>query len=251
MIALASDYVGFKIVSYLVDRKEAIDFLVLSRSNPRGYNEKIAHLVESLPTEIVFDEELYSDSFLEKLKKKSCSLGLLLWWPKIIKEPLLAATKNGWVNCHPSFLPYCRGKHPNFWCLVEGVPCGVSIHYANRNVDEGALIAQKEIVADWTDTGKTIYEKSRDEIVSLFTENFEQIKAGSARGVVQDLDSGSYHHSSEIALASKIELDKKYTARELLNIVRAKMFEPYPSAWFEDNGRKYSVKVLIEACDEE
>ena len=39
-------------------------------------------------------------------------LGVLAWWPKIIKPPLLDFPKHGWINTHPSFLPCGRGKHP-------------------------------------------------------------------------------------------------------------------------------------------
>ena len=39
-------------------------------------------------------------------------LGLLAWWPHILKAPLLGATVHGFINTHPSLLPHNRGKHP-------------------------------------------------------------------------------------------------------------------------------------------
>jgi methionyl-tRNA formyltransferase len=44
----------------------------------------------------------------------------------------------------------------------------------------------------------------------------------------------------------EIVLDRSYSAKELLNLLRARTFPPYPSAYFMDNGRKVFVRVQLE-----
>ena len=46
-------------------------------------------------------------------------LGILAWWPMLIRRPLIGLPRHGFINFHPSLLPYNRGKHYNFWALVE------------------------------------------------------------------------------------------------------------------------------------
>ena len=40
------------------------------------------------------------------------------------------------------------------------------------------------------------------------------------------------------------------SARELFNIIRGKIFAPYPTAYFYDSGKKFSVEVKIKEIDE-
>jgi len=171
--------------------------------------------------------------------------GLLAWWPKIIRMPLLLSAQNGFVNTHPSLLPYNRGKHYNFWALVDESPFGVSLHLVNDGVDTGPIIAQRSIPYSWEDTGETLYRRAMVEMVALFTEVYPQLRRGSVSAVPQDLNMGSYHHSSEIETASKINLEQNYRARDLLNILRARTFPGYPACSFYEHGQEYEVRIEI------
>ena len=47
MIILASNFVGFKVVEFLIQSKEEIKFLVLDQSDKGGYNQKIISLFKT------------------------------------------------------------------------------------------------------------------------------------------------------------------------------------------------------------
>ena len=49
----------------------------------------------------------------------------------------------------------------------------------------------------------------------------------------------------EIDYASFIELSREYKAKDLLNIIRARTFAPFPAAYFYYNNEKYEVRVQI------
>jgi methionyl-tRNA formyltransferase len=150
------------------------------------------------------------------------------------------------LNFHPSYLPFNRGKAPNYWCLVNETPCGVSLHYLDEGIDSGPIVAQRKIPTTWEDTGESVYYKCRDAIIELFKDSIDAILTDALPKIDQNLEEGCYHNMKKLEESSNIDLDGTYTARELFNILRARTFPPHPSAIFSENGKKYSVTIKIE-----
>lgn len=175
----------------------------------------------------------------------SGDLGLLLWWPKIISPRIINSSKFGFINTHPSLLPHNRGKHYNFWALVEECPFGVSLHFVDSGIDCGDLIAQKTIKYTWEDTAETLYLRAIAGMKELFIDTYPFIREKRFSAIPQDLSKGSLHYASELEAASVIDLDQPTTARQLLNLLRARTFRGYPSCSFFDHGVKYEVRIEI------
>ena len=176
-------------------------------------------------------------------------LGILAWWPKIVPKAVFDIPAQGFINTHPSFLPWNRGKHYNFWALVELAPFGVSLHRVTENVDAGRVIAQKSIDYDWTDNGESLYQRAQNEMTSLFLEVWPELRAGKLIEPTDKENSepvGSVHYAEELDRASNISLDSSYLARDLLNLLRARTFPPHPGCWFEDEGEFFQVRIEIE-----
>ena len=176
-------------------------------------------------------------------------MGVLAWWPYIVKAPQIELFPKGYLNFHPSLLPYNRGKHPNFWAIVEQCPFGVTLHKIDSGIDTGPIIAQRPVAYDWTDTGATLYDKARRAIVALFKETYPKLRSDSLPTVEQPSDFGSFHHSSELDPASKLDLDKQHIARDLLNLLRARTFPGHPACCFEEDGDTYEVRVTINKVE--
>ena len=194
---------------------------------------------------VFLNRKLKEEVELNRLKKFQVDYIILAWWPHIIKKPFLSIPRIGVLNFHPSMLPYNKGKHYNFWSIVENSPFGVSIHFVNETIDGGDIIFQKEIEKDWLDTGETLYFKAQEAMIELFKEKYSDIRKGNYIRVEQNPNSGTFHYAKELDQASKIILDKNYSARELINLIRARTFVPHPAAWFEDNGKKYEIRLSI------
>lgn len=178
-------------------------------------------------------------------RQTGCDLGLLLWWPKIISPSIIHSAKLGFVNTHPSLLPFNRGKHYNFWALVEQSPFGVSLHVVEEGIDCGNLVAQKSINYTWEDTGETLYRKAIASMKELFTETYPLLREQRVSSIPQDISKGSIHFSSELEAASRIHLDEPTTARQLLNLLRARTFRGRPACSFSDDGVEYEVRIEI------
>lgn len=248
MIVMASNYVGMKVVEFLVSRRERVDYLILDGRDKGGFNKKTKEIYQSTPNFGVVEESarLQEQGFLDQMANSNSQIGILAWWPYMLKGRVLTIPRKGWLNFHPAYLPYNRGKHPNFWCLVDGTPCGVSLHYIDSGVDTGDIVAREQLEVSWEDTGETLYNKLGDLIIGLFSEKYDEIMANRLSRMKQEKSLGSFHKASEIDQASTIDLNAVYTARKLLNIIRARMFPPNPTAVFYENGKKYSVQVIIQ-----
>jgi methionyl-tRNA formyltransferase len=192
----------------------------------------------------VFESELQIKKELSYIAP--FDIGILAWWPKIISSSLISFARVGFINTHPSLLPFNRGKHYNFWALVEQAPFGVSLHFVDEGIDSGDIIAQMPIAYDWVDTGGTLYQKAGKAMIDLFKSTYPNIRNANIPRTPQNLRDGSIHFANEIDQASKIHLDQSYTARELFNRLRARTFAGKPACTFEDNNEIYEITVNIK-----
>lgn len=248
VVAFAHDLVGAKILNFLLDAFSSdVKFVVINGSDEKSQPVFEVIKKHSFDSEkiLCYSEDL-ANILLKLHDKEPFDYFLLLWWPKIISDNIINIPKKAVINTHPSLLPYCRGKDPNFWSLVEDAPFGVSLHEVETGIDNGPVICQREIPKTWLDNGKTLYEKSLKEIVQLFMDNYAKIRTGNYITLSQDLKQGSFHLRKELDPASEISLNKNYTGRELLNLLRARTFSDHPGCWFEENGKIYEVKIDIK-----
>lgn len=244
-ILFASGKVGYQVAEFLGKGQELISCLVLDSVDRINNNAAIIEASRVTPEQVIYSDEIYAQKTISKLRLINADLGVLAWWPFIIKDPVLEIPRLGMLNFHPSFLPYNRGKHYNFWTIVEDVPFGVTIHWVDRGVDTGDIAFQAIIEKTWEDTGETLYEKAQTEIVRLFIDNFPRIIRSDIPRIPQNANKGSYHKANELDIASRIDLDNSYLAKDLLNIIRARTFPPYPAAWFKDGDQVYEVRIDI------
>lgn len=236
---LADGYVGNAILSELVNY--APDALIALMINDES-------VVDSLELPASCDlrhwQPKAENAMGSWFKAKELDIIILAWWPFLIKGALLDAAPVI-LNTHPSFLPYCRGKDPNFWSIVEGAPYGVTIHHVNSEIDSGAIAFQKEIPISWSDTGGSLYEKGLAAMVSLFREALPVIVHGDIPHNIQK-GQGTIHYRKQLAEASLIDLDTPVAPRELLNRLRARTFPPHPGCRFYDGEKLFEVRVHIE-----
>jgi methionyl-tRNA formyltransferase len=186
-----------------------------------------------------------ADETAERARALEPSIVLLAWWPLILKGQLLSLGQEVMLNLHPSLLPYARGKDPNFWVIVEGNPFGVSIHHVTENIDAGDIAFQREIAYTWEDTGETLYRKAAQAMVSLFRDSYPCIVNFDIPRHPQALSKVSFHRRRDLDATSLIDLDRQYPARTLLNLLRARTFEPHDACRFVDNGETYEVRIAI------
>lgn len=125
----------------------------------------------------------------------------------IIKQDCIDFMNGRMINMHISFLPWNRGSSPNVWSFIENSPKGVTIHRVSAGLDEGDILLQEEVKFDIKrETFQTTYQKLNEEIVRLFTQNFDKLITNTITPIPQDLSTGSYHTMSDLKkLRNKVD----------------------------------------------
>lgn len=232
--------VGAATVRMFRDNINQLEFVLLDKENFWNKNHLIIEEAEKLNVKYCYYE---NDDQLKKICQ-GLDVVILAWWGKIIPKEVISIPSNGIINLHTSYLPYGKGKHPHYWAITEDTPYGVTIMKIDEGLDTGNIIFQKQIKKTWEDTGKTLYFKGIKALCALLEEKKDDIlnlnfKERSQEGI------GSFHYGKEINDASFIELNREYKAKDLLNVIRARTFAPFPAAYFYYNNEKYEVRVQI------
>lgn len=239
---LGTGPVGREAARLLAERKADVALLVLDAREP---DEGIVGIFPSGPRAVARSGSHRDERLAAEFERHQIDLGILAWWPYLLHTRAISVASTAMLNFHPSLLPHCRGKDPNFWALVEGRPFGVTIHHVTEAADEGPIAFQRELPTSWLDSGGSLFQRARQEMVNLFADHLDEILAGQIPMVEQQLAMGSSHRRADLEPSSRISLDSLYSGRALLNLLRARTFPPHPGAWFDDEGVRYEVRVEI------
>jgi len=99
-------------------------------------------------------------ALVELLRRHAVEWVILAGYMRVVKEPLLSAFPNRIVNIHPSLLPAFKGLRAWEQALVAGVPeTGCTVHFVNRDVDAGEIIAQQRVPVLTGDTPETLHAR--------------------------------------------------------------------------------------------
>ena len=238
----ASNEVGYKLLNYIITSNIKIEYVVTTGDS---YEDDIIRLCEKNQIQVEKRLDINSKKFVSLNQDKSIDLVFMLWFPTIVKSESLKSVKKGFVNLHPSYIPFNRGMHPYYWSIIDGNQAGTTIHFIDENIDEGKIIFQKKIEYDITDTGGDLYSKNLEETINLFQDSFHKILDGDYVETSVDNSKGSFHYGKELFKHSEIILDKKYKAIDLINIIRGRTFDNDGGSYFYMNGKKYNVRLNI------
>lgn len=114
---------------------------------------------------------------------------------RMVHEPLLSAFPERIINIHPALLPSFKGAHGIEEAFNYGVKItGVSVHLANENYDEGAIIAQCPVFVSEEDTLESLEAKIHEvehklypKVLQLFAEDRVHIEKVGERYVAKIL----------------------------------------------------------------
>lgn len=81
----------------------------------------------------------------EKLQLINADVFIVASFGKILPDWLIYMPKFKTLNVHPSLLPKLRGPSPIQGAILSGEKTGVTIQRINEKMDEGPIIAQKEV----------------------------------------------------------------------------------------------------------
>lgn len=175
----------------------------------------------------------YLQEIGETLVDENPEILVIAYYPRILKKEEFE--KQPTVNFHPGLLPYNRGMYPHIWPLFDGTPGGVTIHYINEKIDEGDIIAQKQLEIKPTYTASDFERITQHEIFELFKKCWPDIKRG-IKGKPQTGPS-TFHYAKEIS--SMQEFD-----RQTMRRLAACTFDDRTYGYFiDESGNKIKVGI--------
>lgn len=246
ILFFGNNWVGWQIMDRLRACDEEIVGLVLHPPERRKHGEEIICSAGVDPAYVFDGSRLRDTDVSAAIQELKPEIGISALFGYILRWDILALMPAGCVNVHPAFLPYNRGAYPNVWSIVEGTPAGVTIHYMDEGVDTGDIIAQRQVVVEPVDSGESLYRKLELACVELFQEAWPLIRAGQAPRITQSNEGSTYHRVRDVEGIDEIDLDRRYTARELINILRARTYPPYQGAYFRDGPRKVYIQLQLQ-----
>lgn len=244
---LGNNWTGWQVLQWLRQQGEEIAGLALHPEVKRKHGDEIL-AAANLNEERVFDgSQLRDAEVLDAIRECQADVAVSILFDYILKPEFLNMFRHGVINLHPSYLPFNRGQYPNVWSIVEQTPAGVTLHYIDERIDTGDVIAQQMVSVKPVDTGLTLYRKLEQAGVELFQQTWPSIRSGAPARYPQKGE-GSCHRTQDVRQIDCIRLDEKYTARELIDILRARTFPPYDGAYFEQDGKRIHLRLeLIES----
>lgn len=239
---------GWKVLEWLRAEGEEIVAVVVHPTERRAYGDEILRAA-GVGRDAVFRGNDLGTETLERIRALRPEMGISVYFGYILRPEVLSLPPMGCVNLHPALLPYNRGAHPNIWSIVEGTPAGVTLHRVDPGIDTGEVLAQQEVAVRPADTGQTLYYRLEAAAVDLFRSNWGALKAGRLKGTPQPAARGTAHRARDLAQIDRIDLDRSYRARDLIDLLRARTFPPHDGAYFEDRGRRVYLRLeLTEAA---
>ena len=137
------------IINYFRDKFYDIEWRVITNNSKAGVIEKSKKL--NISFLILNKEQFENDSALFEIEKLNPSLIILAGFLLKISENIIEKFPNKIINIHPSLLPAYGGKgmygmnvHNK---VIENLEreSGITIHYVNKNYDEGEIIFRKKL----------------------------------------------------------------------------------------------------------
>ena len=244
ILLLASNKIGLEAIKHLSNVNEKILGLGVVKNNE--YTKKIIKNSKLGSKKIFFFKKKINSSFIKKIKKLNLDHILVVGWPYILKKNFYSIPKNGAINFHLSYLPFNMGKNPNVWPFIDNTPAGVSIHYIDSGIDSGDIIFQKRVSIEPIDTAKSLYEKLNLSLIKLFKKKWNKIKKGKFKIIKNKSKKGTFHLKKQFEKLGKINLNQKIYPIELINILRAKSFSPFPSAYMIYKKKKIFINISLK-----
>ncbi len=244
ILLLADGLVGLEVAKHLVASDDIISALYLHPESKRQCGEEIIEAAKVSPNQ-VFEAYLTKDpDHILEVQKLAPDFIVTVYWAYLLRPEFYRIAKET-LNFHPALLPINRGWYPHVHSIIDGTPCGVTLHAIHEDADTGPIWVQKEVVLEEADTSDKIYDRLQLEIVQLFKDNWDKIKTGSIEPSAQDHSKAIYHGKNEIDGLDEIDFDAPTTARTLIQQLKARTFKDKGFAYYRVGDRKYYVRINL------
>lgn len=251
--AFAGDrQIAVDVLRWLVQEQEVVPSVLCIEDGPRGsHADELTSIYSAAGGDRVWRGSEFStpSGLADQAQTMGLDFALSVHFGRLIREPLLSAPRWGWLNLHPSFVPYNRGWHTPTWAILEGTPFGVSLHRMVEEVDAGPVLRRRRVAVGPADTAQSLYQRALAAELVLLQETWPTIVGGEWDLRPNRVEQGTVHSRSDLEESGVRKLDREAMVRagDLIDLLRALTTSQSSEAvYFEVEGRQYRITVDIE-----
>ena len=128
---------------------------------------------------IEFDKSCNEETCIQKIKDLKADIGVVCSYNYKLSKDFLETTKMGYINSHPSKLPYYRGASPYFHIVNNGEKAsGITLHFMDETFDTGDIVYQNEFELMPCETMGTIFNRTNYMISDALIEILNKLENG-------------------------------------------------------------------------
>ena len=167
------------IITYFRKRAIDINWMIITNNANAGVIQRAKKM--SIPFLVFKKEDFLQKMFLEKISLINPKLIILAGFLLKIPQNLIKKFNNQIINIHPSLLPKYGGKGMYGMNVHNEViknkedQSGISIHYVNKQYDEGEIIFQKSTKIIYPSTAEKLAKKIHELEMKYFPEIIEKL----------------------------------------------------------------------------
>ena len=211
--------------------------------------EAMKELADSASIDLFQPDHMRDADVHEANRDLKPDLVVLAFVTDILPESLLDIPSIGTICYHPSLLPRHRGSSGINWAVIQGdTRTGLTILWADKGIDTGPILLQKETdIAPDDTTGSLYFSKLFPMGIDAVVEAVELIKIGKTPKIQQDDSLATYEPPCNEKYAG---IDWSKPAADVYNLIRG--CDPQPGAYTTLGGRKvkFYKAELIAAAEE-
>ena len=172
-----------------------------------------------------------------KVIKKHAPDYLLVSWPKILSDEVLAIPKKYAIGTHPTELPANKGRHPLHWTVALGLrTCVLTFFKMDSRVDHGDILQQVYIDAE----GLTIaeLEEKAAKRARIYAKN---IATNLERSHIEPMPQHGIGNYWRARIPEDCTIDPRMSADAIKRLVDS-YSKPYPCAKLLIGGKRYPIE---------
>ena len=223
---------GEKVLEALIKKGEDV-VGIFSPPDKRG--DAMKELAERSKISSFRPAQMKDPQVYDVFKRLQPDLVILAFVTDIVPEQLLTVPSLGTICYHPSLLPRHRGASGINWAIIWGdTRTGMTIFWADKSIDTGPILIQKEVEIGPNDTTGSLYFNTLFPMgIDAMVEAVDLIKKGKAPRIPQDESKATYEPPCEDRVAS-VHFEK--SVNDIYNLIRG--CDPQPGAYTTFKGKK-------------